>query len=238
MPFPLAHPAAVLPFRRYCPRWLNFPALIFGSLVPDLCYCIAIPGIDGFAHGFLGSFGFSLPIGLAAVAVFYALRTPFVRLLPERFRKLFLPLCERPPGPLWVIILSVLVGSWTHIAIDSVSHNNGWLVEQMPGLRESVGSFFGHQMTLYQICWFTFTFLGVGWLSVAYLKWLKNVTGTRHLGPGKVRVGYALAMALLTVGLGLLHRLVHHPLQLYPVIAGMLVLAAAFVVAVGLRLGK
>ena len=38
MPFPLAHPAAVLPFRRYCSRWLNFPALVIGSLVPDLGY--------------------------------------------------------------------------------------------------------------------------------------------------------------------------------------------------------
>jgi hypothetical protein len=227
-----------LPFRRFCPRWLNFPALIFGSLVPDLSYCIPRPELDHFAHTFVGSFGFSLPVGIASVGVFYWLRSPFVRLLPERFRKPFLPLCERPAGPLWVLILSVLVGSWTHIAIDSVSHNNGWLVEQMPSLRESVGLFFGHRMTLYQICWFAFTFLGVAWLSVAYLKWFKEATGTTHLGTRQVRTGYAVVMALLTVLLGLVHRLAHHPLELYPIVAGMVVLAAAFVVGVGLRLGK
>jgi hypothetical protein len=35
MPFPLAHPVAVLPFRRYCPRFFSLPALVAGSLVPD-----------------------------------------------------------------------------------------------------------------------------------------------------------------------------------------------------------
>jgi hypothetical protein len=40
MPFPLAHPAAVLPLRRYCPKYLSFPVLIVGSLVPDVGYCL------------------------------------------------------------------------------------------------------------------------------------------------------------------------------------------------------
>jgi len=236
MPFPLAHPAAVLPLRRYCPRWLNFPALVIGSLVPDLSYCIGVGGLDGFAHGFLGSFGFDLPAGLAALWLFYQLRTPVVRHLPKRFRKLFLPLCEGPAGPVWSMVVSILAGSWTHIAVDSVSHRDGWLVVQMPMLRESIGLFFGHEMTIYQILWFAFTFAGVAWLSLAYLKWLKGTTGTAHLGSGAVCAGYAVLMGILTVSLGLVHRLVHNPLQLYPIIAGMVLLAAGFVVGVGIRL--
>jgi len=59
MPFPVAHPAAVLPLRRYCPRYLSFPALVVGSLSPDLGYLFGHLHADWFSHRFwAGSFGF------------------------------------------------------------------------------------------------------------------------------------------------------------------------------------
>ena len=68
MPFPTAHPAAVLPLRRYCPRLFNFPALIIGSLVPDLGYPLArfYRQFGDTSHTFYGSFVFCLPAGLLA----------------------------------------------------------------------------------------------------------------------------------------------------------------------------
>src|SRR5512146_2649358 len=74
MPFPLAHPAAILPFRRYCPCWLNFPALVVGSLVPDLSYCSGNIRLDELAHRPEGAVIFALPAGLLCLAVFYAFR--------------------------------------------------------------------------------------------------------------------------------------------------------------------
>jgi hypothetical protein len=59
MPFPVAHLAAVLPLRRYCPRYLSFPALVVGSLSPDLGYLFGHLHTDWFSHRFwAGSFGF------------------------------------------------------------------------------------------------------------------------------------------------------------------------------------
>jgi hypothetical protein len=49
MPYPLAHPAAVLPLRRLCPRRLSFPALVVGSLCPDVGYPL---GVSRFSHSF------------------------------------------------------------------------------------------------------------------------------------------------------------------------------------------
>ena len=59
MPFPLAHPAAVLPLGRHYPRYLSFPALIIGSLSPDVGYCSGHFRLGEFSHRLLpGSSGF------------------------------------------------------------------------------------------------------------------------------------------------------------------------------------
>src|SRR6185503_14629770 len=99
MPFPLAHPAAVLPLRRFCPRYLSFPALIIGSLSPDLGYLSGSFRLDVFSHRFLaGSFGFCLPAGLLLLLAFYLVRSRVVGILPARYRPVLSPLCQRPIG--------------------------------------------------------------------------------------------------------------------------------------------
>ena len=140
MPFTLAHPAAVLPLRRYCPRFLNFPALIAGSLVPDLGYGLAPWNLVDFSHSFAGSFGFSLPVGLALLWLFCRLCRPAVGLLPERHRRTFLPLCDQPRGPVWIMAASVLIGAWTHLLWDSFTHPHGWAVERVSMLQAAVVS--------------------------------------------------------------------------------------------------
>jgi hypothetical protein len=86
MPFPVAHPAAVLPLRRYCPRYLSFPALVVGSLSPDFGYVFGHLQVDRFSHRFwAGSFGFCLPAGLLIVWVFYLVRAPLLAILPGRY---------------------------------------------------------------------------------------------------------------------------------------------------------
>ena len=99
MPIPLAHPAAVLPLCRFCPRYLSFGALVIGSLLPDVAYTIDDlnkfsrtlvflfgPSVgyseyvrnawdwDDFSHTFAGSLGFCLPVGLLLLYGFLALR--------------------------------------------------------------------------------------------------------------------------------------------------------------------
>ena len=83
MPFPLAHPAAVLPLRRF--KWLNFSALVIGALVPDIGY--AFPEGSGLSHHTLGSILFGLPVGLLILTAFYALRASLVGRMPEGVRR-------------------------------------------------------------------------------------------------------------------------------------------------------
>src|SRR5579863_5497069 len=137
MPFTLAHPAAVLPLRRYCPRWLSFPALVAGSVAPDAGYLSGPFHLQGFSHRFAGSFGFSLPVGLALLGLFYGLRGRVIAWLPARDRRILLPLCQGPAGPM-VVMASLLVGAWTHLILDSFTHPNGWVVLQFPVLETPV----------------------------------------------------------------------------------------------------
>src|SRR5882672_2158342 len=135
MPFTLAHPAAVLPLRRYCPRLLSFRALVVGSIVPDVAYCFRNSHVDEFAHSWIGSVGFALPVGIIALFLLSFCSAPVVRILPPRYRAAFLPLCERPLGSPFVVVISLLIGAWTHLLLDSMTHKYGGIVGHLSSLQ-------------------------------------------------------------------------------------------------------
>jgi hypothetical protein len=179
MPFPLAHPAAVLPLRRFCPRYLNFPALIIGSLTPDVGYAFGDPDVEEFSHRLpAGGFGFCLPVGLVLVLGFYLVRLPLLRHLPTRYSRVLLPLCRRPAGPKGIIVLSLLLGAWTHQLLDAFTHPEPWLVQYMPSLLAPTLSVGPHHILLCEALYAVFTFSGVSWLSLVYLRWWEQASGT------------------------------------------------------------
>src|ERR1041385_2075847 len=174
MPFTLAHPAAVLPLRPYCPRWLCFPALVVGSVVPDAAYAVKL---DVYSHSWIGSVIFCLPVGMVRWGAFYGLRAPAIRRLRARPRELFLPLCGREPGPAWGIIASLLVGTWTHLIWDSFTHKYGWLTQRVPFLQLPLLSLWGHELRVNHVLWYLSTFGGVVWLYLCYEQWRERQAG-------------------------------------------------------------
>src|SRR5580765_3769567 len=110
MPFTLAHPAAVLPFKRFCPRYLTFPALIAGSVSPDASYFFGRLDLGPFAHHPIKGFLFGIPAGLVILAAFYVLRSPALKMLPHRYREIFQPLVSHPIGTPLAILLSLTIG--------------------------------------------------------------------------------------------------------------------------------
>ena len=199
MPFPMAHPAAVLPLRRCCPRWFDFPALVIGSLCPDAGYYFGRLHLEKLSHRLVaGSFGFCLPVGLLLLVLFYFVRRAVVERLPARLRRVFEPLCLRPAGSPLIIAVSLLVGSWTHIFLDSLTHENGWLVEHLPVLQASlVATKYHFQICdlLYALC----TCAGAAYVAVVYLAWLEWAAGiSGWIFPGFKQV-VTLAFATLTL---------------------------------------
>lgn len=210
MPFPLAHPAAVLPLRRYCPRVLSFPALLIGSLSPDLGYCLSPLHAHEFAHEWLGIFGFCLPAGLLALWLFYRFRSPVVASLPERCRRVLLPLCRRPPAPVRVLVLSVLIGAATHVLWDSFTHREGWFVQRVGVLQDPIAAFGGRQVRVFHLLWYACSFGGVAWLCLAYERWKQADNDGAELRAGRPSVGKAVVFATLVVLIGAVHHLIRH----------------------------
>jgi hypothetical protein len=126
MPFPLAHPAAIFPLRRFCPKYLDLPSLIIGSLTPDLA--ASIDDWEYFSHTFVGLFVFCLPVGLFTFRLLYSLRTPLVSSFPNPHRDLLLPLCAGPKNRLLTIIISLVLAGAIHIAWDLFTHDHSWVV--------------------------------------------------------------------------------------------------------------
>jgi len=171
MPFPLAHPAAALPLRRWCPKYLDFPSLIVGSLTPDLA--ASIDDWEYFSHTILGSLVFCLPVGLLTIWIFHKVRTALVTTLPNPHRNALLPLCTATVGSRFVVIMSLVLGSWLHITWDLFTHDHSWLVQKIPLLSFSVRG-----VPLNHLLWLLSSFIGVAILLNRYISLLQK-GGTR-----------------------------------------------------------
>jgi hypothetical protein len=209
MPFPLAHPAAVLPFRRF--KGLNFSALVIGTLVPDIGYLFSEG--SGLSHQALGSILFGLPVGLLILTAFYAFRAALVVRMPEGVRRSLVPLCKRAPGPVWIAVLSLIIGIWTHVLWDSVTHPDGWLVEHIPVLFLPVFHFDGRTARVCTVLWYVSSFVAAGWLFMAFEKWRQNAITTvgGNVGTGKRIVQDAIVVAVLVIPISLAHHLSRSP---------------------------
>lgn len=184
MPFTFAHPAAVLPLRQYCPKYLNFPALVVGSLTPDLGYYLHnwIWSISG--HSFLGSLRFDLPAGLLLLTLFYLDIRSISRLLPYPHREALSAICPSLSLPSFqsivVACMSILMGAWTHIIWDGFTHSNGWCVRKLAAITPTLFSIGDYHVTVWHILQHMSTAFGIVVLWLAYNKYVKGKRYLRH----------------------------------------------------------
>lgn len=168
MPNPIAHPAASIPFAKV---GLIFSALVIGSISPDFGYFIPLPE-PYFMYTTAGLFLFDVPVGFILLWLFHFLvKWPLLSLLPEGLQhRLFKYAQGFSFGPIkrfGLILLSLLVGSLTHVIWDSFTHEYGWMVEQYAFLSISVSG-----TPLYTILQYLGTIFGIAILIYWFIKWL------------------------------------------------------------------
>ena len=143
MSWTFAHPAAVLPLRRLCPRYLNFPALIVGAMIPDLGYYLPGAGFARHAHSFHGMVSVCLPTGLLVLAALCVLRGPLCFVLPQPHRAAWTPLAEAPlhlnVSLLLKVAASLMLGACTHIVWDAFTHRRDLIGLHLDWLRGQAG---------------------------------------------------------------------------------------------------
>lgn len=201
MPFPLAHPAAVLPFRRFCPRHLSFAALLMGSIVPDLAYAMddlnkfsATVAFslgrwaenliyvreawdwDDFSHSWIGSILFDLPVALVLFAVYLALRSALTTLLPNPHRVALRPLCAQPAPGFRSIVGSLLIGIWLHVGWDYFTNGDRW-AGPWGVLHFQLFAVGSNHLEVYRGIWWCSTLGGMAALLIAY----RHFLGRREL---------------------------------------------------------
>ncbi len=177
MPWTVSHPALVLPLRRFSPQPLDFAALVMGSMTPDLGYYINNFTLSTFAHTLPGVFIACLPTGIAFMVMFYLFCKPLCYTLPSPHRQALLPLCPSFPtnARRWaIILLSLLLGAWSHTFWDAFTHENGWFVERIPFLRQHVVQLSTINVQIYLVLQEVSTVVGFVILTVAYWMWLRR----------------------------------------------------------------
>jgi hypothetical protein len=121
MPYPIAHPAAVLPLARLMGRFAVPSALAIGSIAPDLWYLVPSLERDD-SHSLAGLAWFCVPVGLLVYLVFHLfLKQPLIALLSARLRA-FTP-ARLPDAPWITVLVSLVAGALTHLGWDELTHS-------------------------------------------------------------------------------------------------------------------
>ncbi len=223
MPFTLAHPAVVVPLAHRFPRHLVLSALVVGSMSPDFEYFVSLRPVRTISHDLIGIPLLCVPSGLMLLWLFeHVVKRPMALLLPRALRVRLLPYCDPiaflPAGRLLAIVGSLAIGAFTHIAWDSLTHENGWVVERwsllsatlVPGLR--VFKALQHGSTL----------IGLALLAAWSSKWiLAQGAGEDPPGPlmpDRLRLGVVSALMLVACIAGVATALRAGPIGIYALI--------------------
>jgi uncharacterized protein DUF4184 len=162
-------------------------------------------------------------MGLIMLLFVYGVMLPVIERMPERFRKMLALLPLKPLGPPLIVILSLLVGIWTHLLWDSFTHTSGWVVQNLPILKTPVASLAGQHIRICHLLWYGCSFGGLILLFLVYDRWQQRTYGAPATDVRANWLG-AILLAIFVVPIELIHHLVHGPAGSYLVAASTLAL--------------
>jgi len=137
VPFTLSHTVAVIPLFRW--RRLDPLALVIGSMAPDFGYFAHRFHTAGKAHSLEGSLTTALPLALLVWCVCRSCAGLLTRPLPDRWDLEARHFLGGRPWERWtplLVLVSLLLGIWSHNLLDSFTHETGWVVRRVGVLHD------------------------------------------------------------------------------------------------------
>ncbi len=178
MPFTLAHPAVILPFRKKKYK-LSYTALFAGSIMPDFEFFFQMREVENIGHKWYGIFLLDIPATILFCYLFHnLLRNPVLANLPIRLRTkvetdYLLNWNEYACKNVYTVLLSALVGIGSHILLDGFTHYDGVFVEFIPGLR-NIFYMPGHKFPVFYLLQIVLSLVGLA--VVGYVLMIKRRT--------------------------------------------------------------
>lgn len=132
MPWTFSHPAVVFPIKqaKYF-RWLSLPALILGSLSPDLFYSLTWYHAASVAHDSIGWFYTGLPLCILVYWLTQKMAPALNRISPFIIHTINAPSVRQG----LIVVISLYIGALTHIVWDSFTHESGAFVREISFLQ-------------------------------------------------------------------------------------------------------
>ena len=204
MPFTFAHPAIILPLKRYFPRKFSLTGLVSGSLIPDFEYFLIMNMQSHFSHTLAGIVYFGLPLALLLSLIFHhIIRDTLIQNLPALLKSRLKPFV----GLNWfsyfsqnkiIVMASILIGALSHLFWDGFTHKNGFWVQQI-SLLQGHFTLFGVSVFHYKILQHLSTLIGFTVLILTLLNLPKYHvslnTKTHHYWIGVI--GLTICLVLL-----------------------------------------
>ncbi|MEJ2194267.1 MAG: DUF4184 family protein [Ignavibacteriaceae bacterium] len=204
MPFTFSHPAIVLPLTFLPRKWFSLTGLIIGSLTPDFEYFIRMKVDSDYSHTLSGIFWFDLPLGLILAFIFHnVLRDSLFDNLPTILKSRLSTFKQLDwnsyfKANWFVVIISILIGTITHIFWDGFTHAHGYFVKTIPELTNMV-YLFDIQIPLYRIIQHISTLIGglVIIFAIFKLPADKNVTARFNIKYWGILTGITLIIIII-----------------------------------------
>lgn len=173
MAFTISHLAAAIPF--YRSKWLNFEALMIGTMLPDLPYVLGSSSkLSQKSHDWSGIISYCLPSGLVVFSVWHWLVRPAVTALivPWLIKGDYIALKERKYYPLkdrlvfWLkIALGLMLGAATHLIWDGTTHSDGFIAKQFLWLQSEVKLPYLEAMSGARVLQYLTSIIALAWLA-------------------------------------------------------------------------
>ncbi|HYD21277.1 MAG TPA: DUF4184 family protein [Flavipsychrobacter sp.] len=143
MPFTFAHPAIVFPINRLFRTRFSLTGLIIGSMIPDFEGFLLVTDVKVYSHTWHGMFWLDMPMGLALAFLFHlVIRDRLIDNLPLFFKRRLIAYKKLDwnkyfKANVGLVLLSFLIGIFSHILWDDFTHLNGFFVRHIPFLHSS-----------------------------------------------------------------------------------------------------
>lgn len=201
MPFTISHTAAVMLLNR---KGLVTSALVIGSMMPDLAYFMWFNWFSrDLGHTIRGLFVFCLPVGLIIFLGFQKiLKRPLFALLPPSHQLRLLPYLQEFPLKSWRLmirsLLSIGIGTLSHLAWDCFTHNHGFIVQNVVALRQPILEIAQTKIYAFSILQHGSTVLGLAALVLWYLSWYRKTPVYPYPVPRALQLSATMRLIIFT----------------------------------------